>query len=251
MSAFRLICLGCGDAFSARWYSSCLAVQAEGRTLLIDCPHPIRKILSESSASAGTPLDARDIDALALTHLHADHASGVEGLGYYAHYHLARTVPLLTHPDVGGALWERQLEVTMGRVNGLTPDDPSGRAVGLDHYFDLISLSTTRPTRFGPFDVECRQTLHPVPTYALRISAGDRTLGYSADTSFDLELISWLGSADLIVHETNYGIHTAYESLAALPAPLRAKMRLIHYPDDFDLEKSAIEPLRQGRSYLL
>jgi len=26
-------------------------------------------------------------------------------------------------------------------------------------------------------------------------------------------------------------------------------MRLIHYPDDFDLDNSAIEPLRQGRYY--
>ena len=44
-------------------------------------------------------------------------------------------------------------------------------------------------------------------------------------------------------------MHTPYELLAALPAELRAKMRLIHYPDDFDLNASAIEPLRQGRMY--
>jgi len=43
------------------------------------------------------------------------------------------------------------------------------------------------------------------------------------------------------------GTHAPYERLAALPAPLRAKMRLVDYPDFFDLEASAIEPLVQGR----
>ncbi|HEY8427763.1 MAG TPA: hypothetical protein VIL20_05285, partial [Sandaracinaceae bacterium] len=90
---------------------------------------------------------------------------------------------------------------------------------------------------------------HHIPTTAFRIRAGGRTLGYSADTAFDPSLIAWLAEADLVVHETNYGIHTPYASLATLPAELRAKMRLIHYPDDFDLAASRIEPLVQGRRY--
>ena len=52
--------------------------------------------------------------------------------------------------------------------------------------------------------------------------------------------------ATTLVHT---GVHTPYEKLAALPAALRARMRLVHYPDDFDLASSVIEPLHQGRSY--
>ncbi|HSP80145.1 MAG TPA: ribonuclease Z, partial [Myxococcaceae bacterium] len=88
-----------------------------------------------------------------------------------------------------------------------------------------------------------------LPTTALRIRAGGRCLGYSADTAYDEALISWLAQADLVVHETNYGVHTPYEKLAALPSELRAKMRLIHYPDDFAFHTSSIEPLGQGRRY--
>ena len=55
--------------------------------------------------------------------------------------------------------------------------------------------------------------------------------------------------AALIVHETNYGVHTPYEKLAALPARVRQKMRLIHYPDDFDVAASSLEVLEQGRCY--
>ena len=41
-------------------------------------------------------------------------------------------------------------------------------------------------------------------------------------------------------------ISADHPALAALPAPLRQKMRLVHYPDEFDREASVIAPLRQG-----
>jgi ribonuclease BN (tRNA processing enzyme) len=92
-----------------------------------------------------------------------------------------------------------------------------------------------------------------VPTFAFRITAGRRVLGYSADTAYDPTLIDWLADADLIVHEvttmTQSGVHTPYAKLAALPTSLRRKMRLTHYPDDFDVASSVIEPLRQGQIY--
>jgi ribonuclease BN (tRNA processing enzyme) len=83
----------------------------------------------------------------------------------------------------------------------------------------------------------------------VRVAGGGQKLGHSADTAFDEGLIAWLAEADLVVHETNHGIHTPYERLAALPAPLRARMRLTHYPDAFDLAASAIEPLEERRVY--
>ncbi len=70
--------------------------------------------------------------------------------------------------------------------------------------------------------------------------------GVSLDR-FDPELIAFLQPADLIIHETNFGpAHTPYADLAALPVELRAKMRLIHYPDSFDIEASNITVLREG-----
>ena len=61
--------------------------------------------------------------------------------------------------------------------------------------------------------------------------------------------------ADLIVHEAttqvHSGVHTPYEKLADLPADLRSRMRITHLPDDFDVTRSVIEPLRQGRCYVI
>jgi ribonuclease BN (tRNA processing enzyme) len=245
--SLSFVTLGVGDAFSALYYSSCLAVEAEGQVLLVDCPHPIRKMMREASLSSGVTLDADRVSGLVLTHLHADHSSGVEGLGYFSFFVLKRKLRLLAHPDVTHRLWEGHLAAGMEDLIRTPGGEPERH--GFDDYFEPLPLSTEHAVRFGPFSIECRRTYHHVPTMALRIRAAGRCLGYSADTAYDEGLIAWLGEADLVVHETNYGVHTPYAKLAALPEAVRAKMRLIHYPDDFDLAASTIEPLAQGRRY--
>ena len=248
MSGMSLLPLGVGDAFSGRYYSSCLALHADGAWLLIDCPHPIRKLMREASASAGVELDIAQLTAVALTHLHADHCSGLEGFGFFSRFVLGRPATLLAHPVVSARLWDGHLAGGM-EVALQGPGQPAIRRA-LDYFFDVRPLACEKELSVGPFRLRCRLTNHTVPTTALRVEAAGRTLGYSADTAFDPDLIHWLADADLIVHETNPGfLHTPYEQLAALPDALRARMRLIHYPDDFDLDNSAIEPLRQGRYY--
>lgn len=235
MSALSVVPLGVGDAFSARWYSSCLLVEAEGQRLLVDCPHPIRKIVSEGTAGQ---VDLGDVSAVVLTHLHADHASGLEGFAYFTRFALGRRASLVLHPSVQARLWEGHLAAGMEMLGE--------RSMQLADYFDITALDLDGPVRFGQFEISCRMTRHPIPTTALRISAGGREVGISSDTSFDPGLIEWLGHSDLIVHETNLGIHTPYGELARLPAPLRARMRLTHFPDDFDRDASDIAPLEQG-----
>lgn len=81
----------------------------------------------------------------------------------------------------------------------------------------------------------------------LKAWGGLSSRSVSSDTAYDPELIAFLQPADLIIHETNFGpAHTPYADLAALPVELRAKMRLIHYPDNFDIEASNITVLREG-----
>ena len=236
----KIVPLGVGDAFSALYYSSCVAVEHDDRWILIDCPHPIRKMLRESDAD----IDLDKVEAVALTHLHADHASGLEGYGYFAHFALQRRAVIAAHPPVVERLWSGHLAAGMERL--VTGDGPARKTLG--DYFELQPLHIDEAIEVGPFTIECRPTRHHIATTAFMIRAGGRCLGYSADTAFDPDLIDWLGSADLVVHETNYGSqHTAYADLAALPEEKRANMRLIHYPDDFDRTTSVIPTLEQGR----
>jgi len=248
MSGMRLLALGVGNAFSELFYSTCLALQAEDKWLLIDCPHPIRKILREASLSANISVGLEQMEAVVLTHLHADHCSGLEDFLYYFRFAVKQQAQVAAHPEVSARLWPGHLAAAM-EWSQEDPGQPPLRRRPED-FFNLTALSESGPTQIGPFEVRCRKTLHSIPTTALLIRAGGRCLGYSADAAFDPGLIAWLSEADVIVHETGpAGPHTPYERLAALPADIRGRMRLVHYPDDFAVETSAIEPLRQGNAY--
>lgn len=245
--ALGFIPLGVGDAYSSLYYSSCVAVEADGRWLLVDCPHPIRKILREGSLASRAGLDVGSFDAVVITHVHADHCSGLEGLGFFAHFVLGRRMKLLAHPRVADGLWAGRLSGGMGEV--ANPATWASRRMVFSDYFDLEPLDDAHAVRVGPFEIECRQTRHPVPTTALRIRAGGRSLGLSSDTAFDPRLVAWLAEADVFLHETGSGIHTPYDALAALPPDVVAKLRLTHYPDEFDPAGKAVEAVVEGRRY--
>src|SRR4051794_20264760 len=179
-SDVRVIPLGVGSAFTALHYTTCVALGAGDDWVLIDCPHPVRKMLREGSHAAGLPLDLDGVLGVALSHLHADHCSGLEDFAFYCHFHLNRRARLLAHPEVTAKLWDRALSAGMGEMKV----DPAAPPVvkRFDDYFDLTPLSTEGPVAFGPFSVECRATVHPIPTTAFRITAAGRVFGFSADT---------------------------------------------------------------------
>jgi len=130
-----------------------------------------------------------------------------------------------------------------------TLKNPAGEEAhySLQDYFKTIDLNLSLPTNVGPFSIDCRMTQHHIPTTAFRIKTQDKVLGYSADTTFDEDLISWLQDCDVIIHETNYGTHTPYEKLVELPKALRERIHLIHYPDTFYPEFSVLKCLVQGK----
>ena len=248
MPGLRLLPLGVGNAFSAISYSTCLALEADNCWLLIDCPHPIRKMMREASASAGVELDAAGVHAVALTHLHADHASGLEGLAYFSRFFLHRKLRLLAHPAVSERLWSGHLAAGMERARPAA--DVPAAEYRLADYFDLVDLPDGQTISTGPFTVSVYPAMHSVPTTAIFVEAAGRRFGYSADTAYDPGLVEWLSRADRIVHEANGGFpHTPYRKLAELPVALREKMLVVHYPDGFDPPGREIELLRQGQSY--
>lgn len=226
----KVTALGTGDAFSADRYSSCLLVEDGTTRLLIDRPHPIRKILKEST---GGRVDVGDIDALVLTHLHADHASGVEPWAWFCRFVLQKKATIYAHEAVLAGLWP-QVASSMSELLHVDEDNkPHHRTrISQDEVFDLRPLPPK--TRIGSIDVESRVTIHHIPTTALAFASGGKSVGYSADTAFDEDLIAWLLKNDVVIHETNWGAHTPYAKLAALPSANRARMRLIHWPDEYD-----------------
>lgn len=241
MSDFEVVVLGVGDTFSERHHTSALLLHCQGFFLAVDCPDVYRSVLRAAGERCGRALPVPD--HVLITHVHGDHMNGLEGVAFWKRFAEGKRVQLLASPEVRAVIWDQRLQASMSALW----DGQRMRQLGFDDYFDHLALPWTEPTQVGPFRIHTRRTVHHVPTSALLVEAGGRTLGYSSDTAFDPELIAFLEPADLIIHETNLGpAHTAYTDLAALPASLRAKMRLIHYPDPFDVAASAITALQEG-----
>ncbi|UUZ95900.1 MBL fold metallo-hydrolase [Paenibacillus sp. P25] len=66
--------IGTGSAFAKRYYNNNALVRTEGFTLLIDCGVTAPRALYELNV----PLT--DIDAVLITHIHADHVGGSRSL---------------------------------------------------------------------------------------------------------------------------------------------------------------------------
>ena len=163
----RFVPLGVGDAFSELRYSSSLAVEHDGAVLLVDCPHPILKMLREAREATDLPLTVDRVVGVVLTHLHADHSSGLETLAYFVHFVLRRKLPVLAHADVLARLWDGHLAAGMEQL--LPAVGAEVVRFGVDDFFTLAPLREDAPAQLGPFSVEARRTIHHIPTTALRI----------------------------------------------------------------------------------
>lgn len=242
----EIIVLGVGDAFTAKYANTSFLLRHDGFTLAIDCPDRYRGVLAAVADKSGLSLSLEQIDAFLITHLHGDHVNGLESVAFYRRFRENRKVKVWGHNAVIRDLWDKRLKLAMEPLF-------DGEAWGKnrsDQYFDLGELAVGGGTVIGPFTVKTRLTLHHLPATALRITVKGKTFGYSCDTRFDPGLIEFLQTADLIFHETNVGPgHTAYEKLAALPAGIRRKMRLVHFPDHFEEEAEVIRCAREGEVY--
>jgi ribonuclease BN (tRNA processing enzyme) len=244
----KLYVLGVGDTFTEKHVTHALLVEAEGFRLAIDCPDSYRRVLCAARQKAGPAHDANldlfGIDDVLVTHVHGDHMNGLEGVGYFKHFAQKKPLRLHTIAPVKDALWGQRLVASMGTLW----DGQRFASKSFADYFAWSEVSLERTTTIGPFTITARTTRHHVPTSALVIEHDGRSIGISSDTAFDPGLIAFLARADLVVHETNHGpAHTAYADLLGVDPAVRAKMRLIHYPDDFDVERAEIPALREGQ----
>lgn len=134
--------------------------------------------------------DPLSIDALFISHLHADHCMDMCGYFVMRKYHPDGPAPVLP-------VWGP--EGTADRVaRGYDlPLDP-----GMREEFDFSEFGA--PVTVGPFTIEAREVMHPVTAFALKVSAGGRTLVYSGDTGPCEALDEISAGADLLLAEAAF-----------------------------------------------
>jgi ribonuclease BN (tRNA processing enzyme) len=186
----RLTIVGCSGSYPGpESAASCYLLEEEldGRTwrILLDLGNGALGQLHRYADPLG-------IDAVFLSHLHADHC--LDLCGYYVMRKYHPTGPQPQIPVWGPAGTAER----MARAYDL-PLDP-----GMTEEFAFLEHGGGEVVELGPFRVEARQVVHPVTAYALKVTAGGRTLVYSGDTGPCQELDEVAVGADLLLAEASF-----------------------------------------------
>ncbi len=242
---FRVLVLGTGWAFSDRNYTVGFAVQTGQTWTLLEAPFPIRKVIREACAGHQLNLDIKDFAVTIITHLHADHCSGVPVIGLYSKFEAKRKARIAGGPEIMERIWPDFMAAGMDAIL----DNELGRVrlAKFEDYFTGQVLQPGQANSLANYQVRILRTQHMVPTYAVKIDFAGRSFAYSSDTPFDPQVIDFVSPANCIFHEVGDYPHTALDELMALDPEIRKKMYLVHHPDSHDTRTSQMNYLRQGQ----
>jgi ribonuclease BN (tRNA processing enzyme) len=233
--------LGVGAGFSRKHGNSNLLIESGAIKLLIDCSLSCPRSLEKYG------LSLKDITHIFITHLHADHISGLEEVALMTRLVYKHKPMLLSTNSLLDRLWNYSLCGGLEYIEQ-TPGDETPQEL---HGFFALNPVTAREWFTLGEDSELRLYLHPtnhvkgMESYGIEI---EETLGgrekrflFSGDTKFDEHLIRHgFQACTYIFHDCQLfdsgvsnerGVHASYQQLLDLPPEIRRQIWLYHYGD--------------------
>jgi ribonuclease BN (tRNA processing enzyme) len=180
----RLTIVGCAGSFPGPDSpASCYLIEADGFRLVMDLG---------SGALGGLQryLGLDEVDALCLSHLHADHCLDLCGYSVARLHHPDGPRPRLPVYAPAGAA--EQLSAALG-----------GGSTGITDAFEFRTLAPGS-LRIGPLRVTAAHMNHPVETFGFRLEHDGAALAYSADTGPCAELGELARAADVLLCEASF-----------------------------------------------
>lgn len=225
----RLTVVGCSGSVSGpEAASSCYLVQAGSGDAVTSV------LLDLGSGAFGQLLRylrPEELDAVLLSHLHADHVVDLAALDVYLRY--GPGAPFEPVPLWGPTGAAERVEQLIGEPGG-------GREA-----YTANTWVAGAPVRIGPLEILPFGVLHPVPAFALRVTGpaedgnGTRTLVYTGDTDTCDGVTAAAAGADLLLAEAAFqesrdevrGVHLTGRRAGELAAATGARrLVLTHIP---------------------
>ena len=235
---------GVGSAFtSADYYqTNAVVISESGKKLMIDCGGDARFSLGEIG------IGAADLDAVYISHLHADHIGGLEWLGFSTYFN-----PNIPRPKL--YCMDTLIEPLWGAIGpGLA--SIQGKEMYLKSYFEPIAIHENGSFVWEDIKFTPVQTVHVMSEYTIKYSYGllirengknKPTVFYTADTQFcPHQIFDFYDRADFIFHDCETspfksGVHSHYEDLCTLKDIVKDKIWLEHYQPGTDDNEKAIK----------
>ena len=227
--------LGVGDQFSAHghYHSNVIITAGSGAKILVDCGSDIKYSLMESK------INPNDINAVYISHLHADHIGGLEWLAFSTYFgEENKRLNLFCEEKLLSKLWNNSLKGGLECIGN--------KCMELSNYFDCHPVAEDGRFDWQGIQFELVKMPHVMGescnmySYGLLAGASDQknSLFISTDTQFQPDLIESLSEkVSLIFHDCETSdvkstVHAHYEQLLTLPASVKNKMWLYHYQRD-------------------
>jgi ribonuclease BN (tRNA processing enzyme) len=184
----EVVFVGTGDAFcSGGRRNSAILLRQGGRSLLLDCGPTTLNGLQVLG------IDPRDIDAVAISHFHGDHAAGVPFLLLHYLYEHPRQTPLeiLGPPGIG--------DFTLGLSERLRFQDERKRSYPL--VFREFESGAKLET--AGFKLLAVPALHHPETrpHMLRVGGEHRSVFFTGDTGWHDALPAHAADSDVLITE--------------------------------------------------
>ena len=176
----KIIPLGIWGGYpKANSATSSFLIEHEGFHCLFDCGSGVLSSLQNYIA-----LD--ELDAVVISHYHADHIADIGSLQYsrLIQYYLGQPSPPL--PIYGHAQNEEQFAKLTYKEQTLG-----------------VEITEDQPVQIGPFTVTFCPTIHPVYCLAMKFTVDDKSAVFTADTEWTDKLVSFTQQADIVFCEAN------------------------------------------------
>jgi ribonuclease BN (tRNA processing enzyme) len=198
-----VVFVGAGDAFNAAGRChACYFVRASTTSFLLDCGPTVLLGLRQAG------LDADDVDAVFVSHLHGDHFAGLPFLFLAWLYETGRDRPVSIVGPRGTEQRVRELHAAMYR-------DLSKRPIPFEVQY--VEVDPGEPRSFGPIELLPFRVPHQETEVSLgfRLRVDGKVVTYSGDTGWTEELVVQSQGADLFIcecshYETRVDYHLDY-----------------------------------------